>query len=415
MKLICIRDISEIKIKEILKNMNFDYSNILRTLQESKYIGFLLVDVSKKNLNILKNKMWELSGIIITQERQTKDEKSKMPVIIIGSDECINKLCEGVNGISEELSELSSEIERRMKRYNETKRWKIRDRTILIDRPLIMGILNVTPDSFYNGGRYFEKKKAVEHIEEMLDEGADIIDIGGMSSRPGSKPISEKEELKRVLPIVREANKLGAIISVDTYRSNVAKRVIDEGTHIINDISALRWDDNLTDVILSTDVGLVIMHSYSKPLDMQKSPSYKDVVTKIYNFIEERISFAVNSKIPRESIVIDFGIGFGKQLCDNLTLIHHIDKFKGLKRPILVGASRKSFIEHALGLEKDKRLIPSIAVAIYSFMKGADIIRVHDVRETKEALEMVKCIEQEDSYKLLNNLNKRVKNEEKVK
>jgi len=290
----------------------------------------------------------------------------------------------------------------RLKKARERKEWNIRGRKISIVRPTIMGILNITPDSFYDGGRYFDEKKAKRRIAEMLEEGADIIDIGGMSSRPGSEEISEGEELKRVLPLVKEAVKLGATISVDTYRSSVADNVINAGAHIINDISSLRWDDRLVKVVSSSGVGLVLMHSLTIPKDMQKAPEYKDVVSEIYQFLKERISFATNSKISENSIVIDFGIGFGKRLRDNLTLIYNIETFKGLGRPILVGASRKSFIGHALGLEKDMRLIPSIAVAIYSIMKGADIIRVHDVRATREALEMVNYIDSEGFAELIN-------------
>lgn len=410
MKLRWYNNINEVKIREILSELRYNKNLIEKIAKKFKYNRILLEDIKQSNALIIRNEMMKLGGEVIFNINTSENKSENISGIIIGTDEELVKLCKNINGKSTDLNEISDKIEDRLKKVSERREWHIRGEKISIKRPIIMGILNITPDSFYDGGRYFDEKRAKIRIEEMLNDDADIIDIGGISSRPGSEEISEDEELKRVLPLVEEAKKLGATISVDTYRSFVAENVIDAGAHIINDISALRWDDNLVKVISSSSVGLILMHSLSKPKDMQKSPHYEDVVSEIYEFLEERVSFATNSGISRDSIVIDFGIGFGKRLCDNLTLIYNIDTFRGLGRPILIGASRKSFIEHALGLEKDMRLIPSIAVAVYSIMKGADIIRVHDIKATREALEMVNCIESEGISELLNKFN-----EERVK
>jgi dihydropteroate synthase len=402
LKLRWLDNIDELKLREILIRMKFDNYLIERTIQKFSHNKILLEDITQSNATIIEEEMTKLGGEVIVNKSPSINVSANISVIIIGNDDELVKLCKKIKVKSSELNEMSNEIENRSKRTKESREWNIKGGKILLKRPIIMGILNITPDSFYDGGRYFDEKKAKRRIAEMLEEGADIIDIGGMSSRPGSEEISEGEELKRVLPLVKEAVKLGATISVDTYRSSVADNVINAGAHIINDISSLRWDDRLVKVVSSSGVGLVLMHSLTIPKDMQKAPEYKDVVSEIYEFLEERISFAEDSGISRNSIVIDFGIGFGKRLCDNLTLIYNIETFKGLGRPILVGASRKSFIGHALGLEEDMRLIPSIAVAIYSIMKGADVIRVHDVRATKEALEMVNCIDSEGFTELIN-------------
>jgi len=278
-------------------------------------------------------------------------------------------------------------------------RWRIKGNELKMKKPLIMGILNVTPDSFYDGGRYFGIEKAIERGKEMERCGADIIDVGGESSRPGSQPVSEKEEIERVLPVIKGlSNEVKIPISIDTYKSKVAEKALEEGASIVNDISALRFDERMVDVVREYKAGVVLMHMKGKPSDMQKNPYYEDTVGEIYSFLEERIKFCEENGIEKEQIVIDPGIGFGKRLIDNLLILKNISHFLSLGRPILIGTSRKSFIGFLLNLPVEERLEGTIASVIISYLKGVSIFRVHDVKEMKRALSVAFAIENPENY-----------------
>lgn len=275
--------------------------------------------------------------------------------------------------------------------------WKIKSIDLKIDKPLIMGILNVTPDSFYDGGKYFDIEKAVKRGIEIEKEGADIIDIGGISTRPGSIPVDEEEEIKRVIPVIKILSKeLKIPISCDTFRSKVAEKALENGAEIINDISAFSIDKNLFDVIKYSDCGYVLMHMKGTPETMQINPYYDDVCNEIYEFFKEKIKILQENGVDLERIVIDPGIGFGKRVCDNIEILKKLDTFKKFNRPILIGTSRKSFIGKLLNLEVEERLEPTIASCIYSYLKGASIFRVHDVKEVKKALDLIYMIENEN-------------------
>ncbi|MCS7181341.1 MAG: dihydropteroate synthase [bacterium] len=277
--------------------------------------------------------------------------------------------------------------------------WKIKDKIINIDKPIIMGILNVTPDSFYDGGRFFDFDKAIERGLEIEKQGADIIDIGGQSTRPGSKPIDEKEEMERVIPVIKFlSNELKIPISCDTYRSKVAEKAIENGAKIINDISAFSIDKRLLDVIKNSNCGYVLMHMKGTPEDMQVNPFYENVIEEISSFFEEKIKIIKSNGIDIERIVIDPGIGFGKRVFDNVEILKNLDKFKKFDRPILIGTSRKSFIGKLLNLEVEERLEPTIATNLYAYLKGAIIFRVHDVKEVKRSLEIIYIIEKNENF-----------------
>lgn len=276
--------------------------------------------------------------------------------------------------------------------------WKISGINLKIEKPIIMGILNVTPDSFYNGGKYFDFDKAIERGKEIEKQGADIIDIGGQSTRPGAKPIDEKEEIERVIPIIKELSKEVKIpISCDTYRSKVAEKAISSGAKIINDISAFNIDKNLIDFLKRSDCGYVLMHMKGTPETMQLNPYYEDVIGEISEFFKEKLEILYKNGIDPERIVIDPGIGFGKRVCDNLKILKNLDKFKKFNRPILIGTSRKSFIGKILNLEVEERLEGTISTNVYAFLKGANIFRVHDVKETKRALDIIYEIEKNEN------------------
>jgi len=279
---------------------------------------------------------------------------------------------------------------------------KIGDKKFDLDeKTLVMGILNVTPDSFSDGGLYYSIDKAVEHAKEMQKNGADIIDIGGESSRPGSKPVSIEEELHRVIPVIEQLiGEISIPLSIDTYKSRVAEEAIKLGVGMVNDITALRGDRNMVSIVREYDTTLCIMHMKGTPTTMQRNPYYKDVMGEITSFLEERSRYGIEQGIPRDNIIVDPGIGFGKRtgdgIEDNCTIIRELSRLKKLGFPILVGASRKTFIGNICGDDKpltvDDRLEGSLAAACIAAMNGADIIRVHDVRETKRALKLVDCI-----------------------
>ena len=275
-------------------------------------------------------------------------------------------------------------------------KWKVDKKNILLKNVLIAGILNITSDSFYDGGKFIDIEKAIERGKEIINQGADIIDIGGESSRPGSIPISEKEEIKRVIPVIKELSSENIIISVDTYKSKVAEEAIKNGAKIINDISALEMDRKLVDILKTSECGYVLMHMKGTPKIMQENPYYKDTIGEITEFFKGKLEYIEKNGIDIERVVIDPGIGFGKRVIDNILILKHLDKFKKFKRPIFIGTSRKAFIGKILNLEVEQRLEGSLATVVYAYLKGARIFRVHDVKETKRVLDIIRAIENEN-------------------
>ncbi len=257
---------------------------------------------------------------------------------------------------------------------------------IIYDHPILMGILNATDDSFYDGGRYKNLDVALKHIDYMIKNGAEIIDIGGESTRPGAEPISEDEELDRVIPLVEKiAKEFNIIISVDTYKSKVAEESLKAGADIINDISGLQFDEKMVDVVKKYNSIIVIMHIKGTPKTMQLNPEYNNVIEEISNFFKERIKTATSSGIDKKNIIIDVGIGFGKKLEHNVELIKNLSYFKGFNLPILLGLSRKSMIGNLLGgVTPEERLYGTLAANLVGYQNGANIIRVHDVKEHYE-------------------------------
>ena len=258
-----------------------------------------------------------------------------------------------------------------------------------LKRPLLMGILNITPDSFSDGGKYLTLSEALKRAHKMIEEGADIIDIGGESTRPGSEPVSADEELKRITPIIgalkRESN---IAISVDTYKPEVMKEVIDMDVAMINDVYALTQPGAI-DIIKKSNVGICLMHMQGTPKTMQVNPTYQNVVSEVQLFLKARADLLINEGIDKSHIILDPGFGFGKTFEHNIELLQGLESFQSLKLPLLVGLSRKSFIRKILNGEHDDHLSGSISAAIFSVLKGAKILRVHDVKETKSALKII--------------------------
>jgi dihydropteroate synthase len=268
-------------------------------------------------------------------------------------------------------------------------------RQIHLTRPVIMGILNVTPDSFSDGGNFATVESAVARALEMISQGAAIIDIGGESSRPGAEPVSAETEIQRVAPVIEAIRRRSEIpISIDTYHSVTTKAALDAGADIVNDISALRFDPRMANLVATTGAPLIMMHMLGEPRTMQANPKYTDCVGEINQFFEERIARAVGAGIARDKLILDPGIGFGKRLEDNLDILKRLVEFKKHGLPLLVGASRKSFIATIdSNAPAESRLGGSIAAAVIAVMHGANILRVHDVAETVQAVRMIAAVQ----------------------
>lgn len=250
----------------------------------------------------------------------------------------------------------------------------------------VMGILNCTPDSFYSGSRRTTLKQAVDAGIRMVEQGADFLDVGGESSRPGSEPVAAEEECRRVLPVIEQLQReVKTPISIDTYRADTARKAIDLGAAIINDISALQFDSEMAKVASRTKTPVILMHIKGRPRNMQADPYYDDVISEISAYLHERVDFAVASGIPYENIVIDPGIGFGKRLSDNYEITHKLDSFVALGHPLLYGASRKSFLGRVLNLPPEECLEATLAMNTVAILRGAHILRVHDVMQTRRA------------------------------
>jgi len=271
---------------------------------------------------------------------------------------------------------------------------KARERLIPLDAgPLIMGVLNVTPDSFSDGGRYLDPDAAVAHAVAMAEQGADLIDIGAESTRPGSDPVDEKEEIRRLIPVVGAVcRKVSVPVSVDTTKAAVARKALDAGATIVNDISALRFDPLMKAVVAETGAGLVLMHMQGTPKTMQQAPSYRDVIEEIRQFFVERIRAALEAGIGAEQILLDPGIGFGKNLAHNLSVLAHLDALVALGYPILVGVSRKAFIGQVLDRPGDERVMATAAAVAVAILRGARVVRVHDVKRMRDVVKIVNAI-----------------------
>jgi dihydropteroate synthase len=275
--------------------------------------------------------------------------------------------------------------------------WQLRDRTLRPGAvPLVMGIVNVTPDSFSDGGHFAAPEGAVAHGLELVRQGADLLDVGGESSRPGAQPVPQDEELRRVVPVVRELARRSTVpISVDTCKAAVARAALEAGAHAINDITALRGDPDLAGVVRAFGAGVVLMHMQGTPATMQQAPSYADVVAEVVAFLEARLQAAAELGIAGPQVVLDPGIGFGKTVRHNLELLANLDRLSRLGRPVCLGVSRKGFLGSVLGRPAGQRLAGSLAAACYALARGtAQLVRVHDVAETRDAVVLLGALQE---------------------
>ena len=261
------------------------------------------------------------------------------------------------------------------------------------EKTRLMGIINISPDSFYEQSRCNSTDEVLQKAEKMIREGADFLDLGAESSRPGSKPISEQEEIDKLIPVISSLVKITDIpISVDTYKPIVAKEALKAGAKIINDITGLQKSPEMADVISMFDAGVVLMHMQGSPITMQKNPSYKNVIQEVKEFLEQSVKISKEAGIFSDQIAIDPGIGFGKNQKQNLEILSKLEKFIELGKPILIGVSRKSFIGNILNLPPERRLEGSLAASVIGITKGASIVRTHDVKETRNAIKVAEAI-----------------------
>ncbi|MCX7765851.1 MAG: dihydropteroate synthase [Candidatus Sumerlaeia bacterium] len=366
-------------------------------LKKGLYKYLLVKDVSPAIGNILKQQMLSVGGEAAVAQGCVDCSIAKTDALLIGTTAQLLMVKEKLKSQPFAVfKELVNELEKMLSAENKYLQWQCGKRIFTAGKqPLIMGVLNVTPDSFSDGGKYFSFNEALRRAEELIKEGADIIDIGGESSRPGAEPVTAEVELQRVLPVIKAVKeKYDAVISIDTYKFEVAEQAVYAGAEIVNDITGLRHSPEMKELIARTGAGIVIMHMQGTPQNMQQSPTYEDVVEEIGEFLEAQIQEAKNAGVNEEQIVIDPGIGFGKTLQHNLTILANLQQIKKrCQRPLLIGVSRKSFIGKLLGdIPPAERVYGSIGSAIAAVRNGADIVRVHDVRAPRESLNLYREI-----------------------
>ena len=345
---------------------------------------------------ILKQEMLSVGADVAVARGVVTARARRSDVLIMGTISQLEQLADKISAQPFGLGQLSTEIRRIIAGMVIPQQHRLRCRGLalpLSQRPHIMGVLNLTPDSFSNGGQFNIPQRAIPRAHEMVAQGADIIDVGGESTRPGSQPVSLEEELRRVLPVVEKlCAELKVPVSVDTYKAEVAERALKAGAHIINDISALTFDRRMAEVVAESGAALVLMHIKGTPRNMQRNPRYDDVMAEIFQFLARRVQKAEEAGIARDRLVVDPGIGFGKRVEDNLVILNRLGELHVLGLPVLVSVSRKSFIGKVLDLPVDDRLEGSAAAVTLAVAGGAHILRVHDVGAMSRVARMAHAI-----------------------
>jgi dihydropteroate synthase len=365
-------------------------------LMEGKALHFNLKveGIDPRTANLLKQEMLSLGGDVAVDGRGLDCSAKQTDALLMGTQKNFEKLILKLEQYPD-FQPLGQSIKETLKNISKTHySIRCRKRTLILGkRTLLMGVLNVTPDSFSDGGLFLNKEKAISHGLRMVEEGADIIDIGGESTRPGSKPLELEEELRRVIPVIEFITKeVNVPISIDTYKSNVAQRAIEAGAKMINDISGLHLDPSLAKVAAKEDVPLVLMHIRGTPETMQKDVHYDSLFSEILQYLKDSIQRAESAGLDPRQIIIDPGIGFGKTVEDNLLIIKNLYEFRILGKPILLGTSRKSFIGKILNTEAGDRLEGTLSSIAIGVLNGAHIIRSHDVLQAKKAIAVADAI-----------------------
>jgi len=391
-RILSVKSLSDIKY-EIAK-IGVEKECIDSLSMKGTFLVFKITELSAASCNIIKQTALSAGTDAAVHRNVITGSIKKSSLILFGSLKEIERVAEKLRGQPFGLDIISEKLFGYVNGSKKNKCFLAKRHTFEIGGSVYtMGVLNVTPDSFSDGGQFAELDSAVSRALEMVQEGADIIDIGGESSRPGSDPISQEKELNRVLPIIEQLREQSDIpISIDTYKSAIAVAALDSGADIINDISGLQFDENMIAVVRERKAGLIIMHMKGSPKHMQENPHYEDVIQEIYDFLKERTHYAINNGIEKEYIAIDPGIGFGKRLIDNYDILDRFHEFTSLGYPLLIGASRKSFIGTTLDVPVNERLEGSLASLALAIEGGVAIVRVHDVKETVRFIKMYKTI-----------------------
>src|SRR4030043_873195 len=365
-------------------------------LMEGKTLHFNLrvEGIKPRTANLLKQELLSLGGDGAVDGRGFDCSANQTDALLMGTQKNFEKLILKLEQYPDP-EPLRQSIKETLKNISKTQYpIRCRKRTLILGkRTLLMGVLNVTPDSFSDGGFFFDKEKAIAHGLRMVEEGADIIDIGGESTRPGSKPLELEEELRRVIPVIESLSKETDVpISIDTYKSAVAQRAIAAGAEIINDISALRFDPNLAQVAARENIPLILMHIRGTPETMQKNIYYESLFSEILQSLKGSIQMAESAGVDPQQIIVDPGIGFGKTVEDNLLIIKNLFEFQILGKQILLGTSRKSFIGKILNAEAGGRLEGTLSSIAIGVLNGAHVIRSHDVLQAKKAITVADAI-----------------------
>jgi dihydropteroate synthase len=380
---------TEDRAKKELKEMGVYPEGVDIMAPKALHVLIRLEDVGVKEALILKQEMSSLGGEAAVAKGVSDLSVEKTDVLLMATIKQLKKVARKLTIQPHNCPAIADEIGGTLESYS-TSAFSLstKGRQVRIDRPLVMGVVNVTPDSFSDGGRFLDPEAAIAQARRLVEEGADILDIGGESSRPGSEALPPKEELERIVPVLEGVvNEVKVPISVDTTKPEVAGKVLDMGVHIINDITGL-GDPDLAGIVAEHGAGIVIMHMQGTPRTMQEDPRYDDVVADIMRFLRERIKLAEEKGIARASIIVDPGIGFGKTAEHNLEIISRLKEFKSIGLPVLVGASRKNFIGKVLDREVEDRLSGGLAMLSMSIQNGATVIRTHDVKESVDAARM---------------------------
>ena len=375
-----------------LESIGYKLEDIEKIVKKRRIFLFKLESLPEQAISHLMNVTNSIGGEAAISENPCGNTSDAIVMIRRDRvDEFSRRLKSSISGlavISERIEVLATENSD----SNEGKVFQVGDRTYLrTTRPFIMGILNITPDSFYDGGCFFDENRAIEQAQKMVDEGADFIDVGGESTRPGAQEVTLDEEIRRVIPLIEKmAAKVKIPISIDTTKAEVARRALDAGARIVNDISALRWDRKMPEVVADSKATLIVLHMKGEPHTMQNKPHYDNLMSEIYKFLSERVCFALAAGIQPNRILVDPGIGFGKSVEDNFEIVGRLGEFKDLG-PVLIGPSMKSFIGKTLNLSADEIQFGTAAAVATATMQGADVIRVHDVRDMLQVTQISNC------------------------
>jgi len=387
--LLCIRNQEE--ARAIMEKIGADPGSYPYMVPKAIHRCIKLKNINGITANILKQEMLSRGGEAAIS-REALHGRTKTDVLLMGTLKQYHLLIEklkqqplGLRKLSEEIKGLLDNMEPGIRNIDLANGKQIE----LGKRTLIIGILNVTPDSFSDGGAYLDPEQAVAHAYEMIEQGADIIDIGGASSRPDSTMADEEDELNRILPVLHKLSREDIIISLDTFRGNVARVGLENGVNIINDIGNLQLDANMLPVLVEKQAPVIIMHNR---LQINRGQAYNDIICDIIQELGESIHAAEEAGLAKDKIIIDPGIGFGKSPEENMLIIKQLQAFKALGAPVLIGMSRKSFIGNILDVDVNERLEGSLGVMAISVMNGADIVRVHDVKESKRVAQIVDAV-----------------------